>query len=96
MNANPSDGRSAEAPPRPRLSIVVVAALILTAAIAHAALVFLYNAPSNAIRTAASDALEVYRGPQLDQGWVLFAPDISKANLHVLAGRHATRRAQRR
>jgi Family of unknown function (DUF5819) len=59
--------------------------LILTATIAHAALVFLYNSPSNALKTAASYALEVYNGPQLDQGWVLFAPDISKENLHVLA-----------
>jgi hypothetical protein len=61
------------------------ACLIAATTVTHAALVFLYNSPSNALQAAAAPALRIYSGPTLNQGWMIFAPDIPSENYHVLA-----------
>ncbi len=62
-----------------------LASVIVAAAFAHAALVFLYNSPSNVLKDNAAPVFRLYSGPELRQGWVLFAPDVASNNLHVLA-----------
>lgn len=63
---------------------VFVAALICAVAATHAALVFAVNMPRNPIKSSMEPMLQFYGGPQLQQGWGMFAPDPTESNLRVL------------
>lgn len=62
------------------------------AALAHASLVFICNAPASPLRASVQRVLDFYSGPQLTQGWTMFA-QVPDANIVVLArGRLASGR----
>lgn len=60
------------------------AAIIVLATAAHGFAVLLFNAPSSAIKTMVRPELQSYDGPQLYQGWSMFAPNPPSANLHLV------------
>lgn len=65
--------------------LLILAALVIAAVTAlHASLVLLINSPDNAITRALHPIIRFYDGPQLDQGWSLFAPNPLSKNEHVL------------
>lgn len=64
--------------------VLCIAILVLMATGFHAFMVLLVNMPPNALKSAFAPALSLYRGPELAQGWALFAPGVNIGNTHVI------------
>lgn len=67
-----------------RRALLALAILVWSAVTFHAGMVFFVNAPGNPIKKAIDPIIAGYRGPQLSQGWTIFAPNPPQANINVL------------
>lgn len=72
-------------PPTKTPLLVACAALIAGATIFHASMAFFYNMPRNGLTRALAPVEARYEGPQVAQGWSMFAPNPPTANVHVWA-----------
>lgn len=62
----------------------LLTAVVFCFAAFHAAAVAIVNLPNSSARAELVPFIAWYQGPQLDQGWALFAPDPPHVNVHVL------------
>lgn len=70
--------------PRPlRLAVATAAALCVSAAIVHVALVFLYVAPDNTVSQQYRKQINAWVYPYFEQDWRLFAPDPQSARQRI-------------
>ena len=65
-----------------------VATLILALTAFHSAMVVVVNAPRSALTPLFHPLQVAYTGPWIEQGWTLFAPDVTEDNLHVYVRGH--------
>jgi hypothetical protein len=69
---------------------LIGAPLIGALVLFHACMVFVVNMPGSRLKSAVAPVLSRYDGPQLSQGWLMFAPNPPQSNVHVLVRGRAT------
>ncbi|MFF3020658.1 DUF5819 family protein [Streptomyces sp. NPDC057939] len=65
--------------------VVLAVAAVMVAAALHLAMLFLNNAPANALSRQHAALINRYVAPEFTQEWQLFAPNPQSSNVHVQA-----------